>query len=368
MIPGNSERTKIAQMDDREGDPDRPPSATSTEKDNTAPKPVAAVAPRAGAPQQQPNQTHVAAQEGQKAQAAVKAADAVAPTLTAPGGSFALSPQQQAVAEQKAQKARQRIAGRQAQQDPTALLGLGAQGLTPNGINLNLNPTTAVAVIGQKQLIAERARDGERRRSEHQGSWKDQSFQKFRSSIENYVAGVKPGNTTALNTAHSPFANYLNAIHQRLHPIFADRFLSSLTRLPADHALNDMEMFTNLEIVLSPDDGRIVRMGVTKPSGVTAFDIGALDSVRKASPFGAAPSAIVSPDGNVYLHWGFYRKPDYACSTYNARPYMLKAKPKSALPEVPPPSKPEESEEGQQGSLPVIDDADENAVRTAKTD
>lgn len=364
--PGNSSETKIAQMEDREGDPDRPPSATSTEKDNAAPKPVAAVAPRTGAPEAPPQQTRVAPQEGQKAQAAVKAEEAVAPTLTAPGGNFTMPPQQRAVAEQKGQAARQRVLGRPPQ-DPTALLGLGAQGVTDRNINLNLTPSAANAVIGQKQLQAERARDGERRRSEHRGSWANSSFERFKTATENYVAGVKPGNTTALNTAHSPFANYLNAIHQRLHPIFADRYLTSLARLPGDHPLNDMEMYTNLEIVLSPNDGRIVKMGVIKPSGVSAFDIGALESVRKASPFGAAPSAIVSPDGNVYLHWGFYRKPDYACSTYNARPYMIKAKPKSVPPEVPPPAKPEEAE-GRQGSLPVIDDAGENAVRTAKAD
>ena len=366
--PGNSSESKVAQMEDREGDPDRPPSETSKETNNALPKPVAQMQPRAGAPAQPPNQTKVTPEEGQKAQAAIKAQDEVAPTLNAPGGSFSMSPQQRAVAEQKAQQARQRVIGRQARQDPTQLLGLGAQGLTENGINLNLSPTTAVAVIGQKQLVAERARDGERRRSEHQGSWKDKSFEQYRSSIENYVAGVKPGNQTALNTAQSAFANYLNAIHQRLHPMFAGRFLTSLDRLPSDHPLNDMEMMANLEIVVRPEDGQIVRMGVTKPSGVTAFDIGALDSVRKASPFGAAPSAIVSPDGNVYLHWGFFRNPTFACSTYHARPFMLKAKPKSAPPELPPPAKPREGEEGQRGSLPVIDGAGENGVRTAKAD
>src|SRR5690606_22526138 len=135
---------------------------------------------------------------------------------------------------------------------------------------------------------------------------------------------------TALNTAHSPFANYLNTIHQRLHPVFAGQFLGSLERLPGEHPLNDLEMSTNLEIVLRPDDGHIVRMGVTKASGVTAFDIGALDSVKRASPFGAAPQSIVSQDGNVYLHWEFHRLPAYACSTYFARPYKIKVDPKSA--------------------------------------
>jgi hypothetical protein len=259
--------------------------------------------------------------------------------------------------------------GQERSQEPTALLGLGAHGLTPNGINLNLTPSTAVAVIGQEQLKQEKTRDGERRRSEHRGSWKETSFEKYRSAIENYVAGVKPGNQTALNTAHSPFANYLNLIHQRLHPMFADRFLSSLDRMPREHPLNDMEMITNLEIVLSPDDGRIVRMGVTKASGVTAFDIGALDSVRKASPFGAAPKAIVSPDGHVYLHWGFHRNPNFACSTYNARPYMIKARPKSVPPRLSPPEKPYEGEEqppGRQGRRESIDSNPESAVRIAK--
>jgi outer membrane biosynthesis protein TonB len=72
-----------------------------------------------------------------------------------------------------------------------------------------------------------------------------------------------------------------------------------------------------------------------KTSGITAFDIAALDSVQRASPFGTAPSAIVSPDGRVYLHWEFHRD-DYACSTINARPFMLTA-PASSPPENPAP-------------------------------
>jgi len=76
----------------------------------------------------------------------------------------------------------------------------------------------------------------------------------------------------------------------------------------------------------------------------------------------------VSPDGNVYLHWGFFRNPTFACSTYHARPFMLKAQPKSAPPELPPPAKPREGEEGRQGSLRVIDGAGENEVRTAKAE
>ena len=60
---------------------------------------------------------------------------------------------------------------------------------------------------------------------------------------------------------------------------------------------------------------------------MTAFDIVALNSVSRASPFGKAPDAIVSPDGNVYLHWEFHRDPYDACSSRNARPFLLKAAP-----------------------------------------
>ena len=98
--------------------------------------------------------------------------------------------------------------------------------------------------------------------------------------------------------------------------------LSSLDSLPASHPMNDPKIFTSLEIILTPD-GNIVRMGVTKTSGITAFDIAALDSVQRASPFGSAPGAIVSPDGRVYLHWEFHRDEVYACSTMNARPFLL---------------------------------------------
>jgi hypothetical protein len=66
------------------------------------------------------------------------------------------------------------------------------------------------------------------------------------------------------------------------------------------------------------------------------FDVAALEAVQNAAPFGKPPAIIVSPDGNVYLHWEFYRNPVYACSTYFARPFMLKVSPETAPPRVPP--------------------------------
>jgi TonB family protein len=102
-----------------------------------------------------------------------------------------------------------------------------------------------------------------------------------------------------------------------------------------------------LEIILTKD-GHLHKMGIVKTSGITAFDVAALDSVNRAAPFGPAPTAIISPDGNVYLHWEFHRDEVFACSTMNARPFLLKAGEappavQPALPGQPPVKTPEGS-------------------------
>lgn len=232
-------------------------------------------------------------------------------------------------------------------------LGYGRQGTTASGVNLNLSREDATAVVGADQFALERRRDGERRRSEHRGSWSPMGIERWRASIENYVAAVKPGNQTALNTARVPFAAYLHQVHLRIHPIFADTFLPSLNALPASDPSNRPDLVTHLEIVVHRDDGHLVRMGVTKSSGVTAFDMGALESVNAAAPFGRPPAVIVSPDGNAYFHWEFHRNPIYACSTFNARPYLLKVAPAPARPTVPPPRRPADAaRDERQGAAP----------------
>jgi TonB-like protein len=272
-------------------------------------------------------------------------------TLNSDRGSTAIPGQQEHVAAQRARRARKkRLPPPPRSRNAGDLLGLGALGTTENGVNLNLTPQNALAAVGRDRLRKELQADAERRRSAHRGSWKTLGIERWRSAIENYVPSVKPGNQTALNTARVPFASYLNTIHNRLHPIFADSFLASLDSLPGSHPMNRPQISTNLEIVLDQAEGRIVRMGITKTSGVTAFDIAALESVNRAQPFGPPPREIVSPDGNVYFQWEFWREPYYACSTYFARPYILKVKPKSAPPTIePPPSRPHDPDEAPGG-------------------
>jgi len=348
--PGNAHESRVAQSEDRPGEADRAPEpdpapaaervAKATAEPTRAGRPDSKT-PEAKTPEQRGAQAPPAprhkAEPGQTARAAIPETQSSPDLLHSDQGGAAFPEQRSARAAQRARPAKKRRLPPPRSTGYSDMFGLGARGGSPNGVNLNLTPGAAVAAIGRDVLLRERKADAERRLSQHRGSWQSLGIERWRAAIENYVPSVKPGNQTALNTARVPFATYLNTIHNRLHPIFADSFLASLDSLPSSHPMN-RDISTNLEIVLHQDDGRIVKMGITKTSGVTAFDIAALESVQRAQPFGTPPREIVSPDGNVYFHWEFWRNPYYACSTYFARPYMLKVKPKEPSPTIEPPS------------------------------
>jgi hypothetical protein len=223
----------------------------------------------------------------------------------------------------------------------------------------NLDYASFMAATGGPEKLREEARKAhDARLAKHAGSMLDGiDFQKYRAAIENYDPSVELGNQTSLNAARVPFATYINHIHNAIHPIFADDFLSGLDKLPQDAGLNKKGLVTHLEIVLRQSDGKLVRLGITKPSGVTAFEVAALKAVEAAAPFGKAPEIIASPDGNVYLHWEFHRDPFFACTSKNARPYVLKNPPKKkdgGVPLLMPPAAPPSSDAlGQAPILPL---------------
>jgi TonB family protein len=323
-LVGDSDRTKIADSDSHPGEKNRGPGERGTEfevqHDPMPTRPQGATAV--------PGQAGLAASGGDGRPAG-------APTEVEPGTAGPVSPGSAVVIDANGNWTFNPVqagtgaaagaagAGKAAGSEVASTEWLGLGGKAGKGrVNLNLNDSTLVASVGQDQLTKEREADGERRRSEHRGSFQASNFDRWRSAIENYVSSVKPGNQTSLNTARSPFATYLNGMHNRIHPIFAESFLLSLDGLGKDNPMNDPKIYTRLEIIVTRQ-GRIVKMGVVKTSGITAFDVAALDSVQRASPFGPPPAAIVSPDGRVYLHWEFHREEAIACSTINAAPFML---------------------------------------------
>lgn len=213
--------------------------------------------------------------------------------------------------------------GQQGQDGRSAAERLGIRGMGPAGAMRAMLPRydNYVAVFGAQEIERQRE-EAAQRRSEARGS-ASEDWAAARAAIENFTPHVRVGNQTALRTAASPFAAYLTAMHRRIHRIFADTFLANLDAQPATSPLNNRDLHTTLEIILERD-GRVHRLGVIRGSGTLPFDVAAVNAVRRAAPFGEAPEAILSGDGRVYVHWGFYRG-ERQCGTFNAEPFILPA-------------------------------------------
>jgi TonB family protein len=196
------------------------------------------------------------------------------------------------------------------------------------GVNLQLSWSQFEDTFGAEDLQHERQAYLSQRRSSARGRSRAENWKKFRAAIENHVPYVRSGNQTALNAAASPFANYLAVVHRRIHREFAFEFLRNLPI--AGGPFGDLDLHTMLEIVIN-GDGSLHHVGVAKSSGFTPFDYGAFNAVTDAAPFARPPRAILSGDGRVYVHWGFYRN-ERACGTFNATPYILPAPPGTPKP------------------------------------
>jgi hypothetical protein len=153
--------------------------------------------------------------------------------------------------------------------------------------------------------------------------WKSFDPRQWQSALHGYPSRVGRQHPRILGAAATPFAKWLVAVHNRVHPWWADGFLGWLETLPCDDARNDARLHTELELVVKGDTGRIVSIGVVVSSGVEAFDLAAITAFVRASPFPVADAAIRSSDGNVYFLWEVHRAEEYACSAMGVRPYLL---------------------------------------------
>jgi hypothetical protein len=286
---GNSREQKVAEVRDKEGSDAR----KATEEEAQRERPDKAIKADPIKAERVSNQ----APDGKRAdtsgdRASEKADDTI--TITDPAGTFTI----------------RRPSG--------ASQGGGARS-TGRGPGGQLAWSQFEAAVGSDELEQDRRAYIAEQKSSQSGISREKTWNEFRAAIENYVPGVKPGATTALNAAASPFATYIAAVHRRIHREFADNFLRSLPIGGSPY--QDPTLMTKLEIVLNRD-GSVHRVGVVRSSGLLPFDFGAFNSVLRAQPYPPPPSSILSGDGRVYFHWGFYRN-QRQCGTFNAEPYIL---------------------------------------------
>ena len=187
------------------------------------------------------------------------------------------------------------------------------------GINTPLSNEDYERIVGKDKADDER-QVAARKMSSKKGRW-ERKLDAIKSSLENFVPDVRPGNQTALKTRAHPFALYIARMHRRIHELWGFGFLEDLDNKGADYPLNDPNLWVNIEMSINPD-GSVHKVTIAKTSGKTEFDVAAVDTVISAGPYEATPEAIRSVDGRIYLRWGFYRN-WRQCGTFNVEPYIL---------------------------------------------
>jgi TonB family protein len=133
-----------------------------------------------------------------------------------------------------------------------------------------------------------------------------QRLDRVRSSLENFIPEVKPGNQTALNTRAAPFAAFVARMHRSIHKLWGFGVLEDWDEMAGTNPYNDPNRLTTLEMVLN-GDGTIDNVKVIKTSGYMPYDAAAIDVAYTAGPYPDPPREIRSKNGKIYIHWRFYR-------------------------------------------------------------
>jgi TonB family protein len=214
--------------------------------------------------------------------------------------------------------------------EPSRSPGQGGEGgrsqRSRSGLDLRLDHRSLDRIDGQ---AAHQARELARLSPSVRKGKFDKKWQAVRAALENFVPEVKPGNQTALGTRADPFAVYIARMHRKIHKLWGFGFLVDLDLKPDSHPMNNMKMWTMVEVVVRPT-GEVDKATIVRPSGYLPYDVAALDTVLSSAPYEPTPRAIRSADGKVYLHWRFHRD-QRQCGTFGVDPFILTTPPRGPV-------------------------------------
>ena len=145
----------------------------------------------------------------------------------------------------------------------------------------------------------------------------------LKGSLENMISEVKPGNHTSVNAKPAVYAGYMASIHRKIHARWANDFLISIdTQYPRSSPLQNPQLHTTLEFVIEAKTGKFTSVNIVKSSGELMFDAEAIDTSWAVGKRPNPPKQIVSPNGNVYIHWNFWRD-GRQCGLFGAQVFLL---------------------------------------------
>ena len=115
---------------------------------------------------------------------------------------------------------------------------MGKRG-TP-GVNTPMSFQDYERILGKERVDEER-QVAARKMTSKKGRW-ERKLDAVKSSLENFVPDIRPGNQTALKTRAHPYALYIARMHRRIHELWGFGYLEQLDSKGADYPLNDMNL------------------------------------------------------------------------------------------------------------------------------
>jgi TonB family protein len=110
-------------------------------------------------------------------------------------------------------------------------------------------------------------------------------------------------------------------MHRSIHKLWGFGQLEDWDEKSSSSPFNNMNLMTNLELVLNRD-GTVDKVVVVQSSGYLPYDAVAIDVAYSAGPYPDPPKAIRSPNGKIYVHWRFYRD-ERQCATSGVDYFIL---------------------------------------------
>ena len=151
---------------------------------------------------------------------------------------------------------------------------------------------------------------------DHEGRW-----ERTRGTLENFDVHVAAGAETALNTTSSPFAAYIHHLHNEIHPYWTGYLIRlSLSEGPSS-PLSDLSLTCTLEYVITRE-GEVADVRIVSQARESMFTAEAVNMLYSLGPYPPPPAAMLSSDGNTYIHWRFQRD-NRACGTFGASVHFL---------------------------------------------
>lgn len=127
--------------------------------------------------------------------------------------------------------------------------------------------------------------------------------------LKEYVRGVHPGESTALNTQEFVFYSFFERIRSQLDRAWEPILRQELIRIykQGRRLASDQDHSTRVLVVLDAK-GQVVAVRVQSESGVQILDEAAVRAFNRAGPFPNPPRDMLGSAGTVQIHWEFILK------------------------------------------------------------